>query len=396
MQSSRYTFWVLIIVVAVAGANQGLTIPLLAVLLENRGVSSVVNGLNATALYIGVVLVSPWLEIPLRRIGYRNTIFWGLVLLTGATLLVPLFSSLTVWFVLRLLMGVGDSTLHYASQMWVTKIASAKNRGRDLSLYGLAFAVGFGVGPLGLNLLPFGLWVPFGALLILYAAAYMLLARIKNEFPDAIQQTEKKQNKYVTVLRLGWLALIPSFLYGFMETSLNGSFPVYALRTGLSLEWVSLLLPEFILGSVILQMPLGALSDRVGRKQVMFVCALIGALAFFLFPLAQENVWLMMFLLAAAGAAVGSFYSLGLAFAADILPASLIPTAGIVAGIHFGIASILAPGVNGYLMQVWEPWTMFWLMGAQLLAFAAACLFQRSARHHAAAEEYSTPLQKQG
>ena len=391
MQSSRYTFWVLIVVVAVAGANQGLTIPLLAVLLENQGVSSVVNGLNATALYIGVVLVSPWLEIPLRRIGYRNTIFWGLVLLTGATLLVPLFSSLTVWFVLRLLMGIGDSTLHYASQMWVTKIAAQKNRGRDLSIYGLSFAIGFGIGPLGLNLLPFGLWVPFGALLVLYMIAYALLIRIKNDFPDEIKQSEKKQNKYATVLRYGWLALIPSFLYGYMETSLNGSFPVFALRTGLSVEWVSLILPSFILGSVILQMPLGALSDRVGRKQVMFACALIGAAAFFLFPMAGENVWMMMFLLAVAGAAVGSFYSLGLAYAADILPASMIPTAGIVAGINFGIASIFAPGINGFMMQVWEPWTMFWLMGAQLLAFSIACLFQRRTLSNSQVE-----LQEQG
>lgn len=391
MQSSRYTFWVLIVVVAVAGANQGLTIPLLAVLLENQGVSSVVNGLNATALYIGVVLVSPWLEIPLRRIGYRNTIFWGLVLLTGATLLVPLFSSLTVWFVLRLLMGIGDSTLHYASQMWVTKIAAQKNRGRDLSIYGLSFAIGFGIGPLGLNLLPFGLWVPFGALLVLYMIAYALLIRIKNDFPDEIKQSEKKQNKYATVLRYGWLALIPSFLYGYMETSLNGSFPVFALRTGLSVEWVSLILPSFILGSVILQMPLGALSDRVGRKQVMFACALIGSAAFFLFPMAGENVWMMMFLLAVAGAAVGSFYSLGLAYAADILPASMIPTAGIVAGINFGIASIFAPGINGFMMQVWEPWTMFWLMGAQLLAFSIACLFQRRTLSNSQVE-----LQEQG
>jgi MFS family permease len=85
----------------------------------------------------------------------------------------------------------------------------------------------------------------------------------------------------------------------------------------------------------------------------------------------------MMLLLALAGAAVGSFYSLGLAFAADILPASMVPTAGIIAGVNFGVASILAPNVNGLMMQLWEPWTIFWLMGGQLLAFAAACLLQR-------------------
>jgi len=143
-------------------------------------------------------------------------------------------------------------------------------------MYGLAYGAGFSAGPLGLNLLPLGLWVPFGSLLVLYAVAFVLLSRMKNEFPDAIVASEKKENKYAVVLRCGWLALIPSFLYGYMETSLNGSFPIYALRSGISLEWVSLILPSFVVGSIILQMPLGTLSDRVGRKRVMTACALIG------------------------------------------------------------------------------------------------------------------------
>jgi MFS family permease len=374
MPSSRFTFWTLILVVSIAGVSQGLTIPLLSVLLEKQGVSSVVNGLNAAAMYLGIVLISPWLELPLRRGGYRSTILCGLFMVALSTALIPIFSHLAVWFVLRLMMGVGDSCLHYASQMWVTKIAAPEQRGRDLSLYGLAYGVGFSVGPLGLNLLPFGMWVPFAALLVVYLVAFGLLARIRNEFPDRAAETGKKENRYAAVFRLGWLALIPSFLYGFMETSLNGSFPVYALRTGVSVEWVSFILPSFVIGSILLQMPLGALSDRIGRKRVMFGCALAGAAAFCLFPLTGNTVWLMMVLLAIAGAAVGSFYSLGLAYAADILPASMVPTAGIVAGMNFGVASILAPNVNGYLMQYFPPWTMFFLMGLLLAGFAAACL----------------------
>lgn len=386
MSSSRYTFWVLILVVVIAGASQGLTIPLLAVKLEQQGVSSVSNGLNAAALYIGMLLISPWLEVPLRRLGYKATIFWGLCLVTLATVLIPIFSNLAVWFVLRMLMGIGDSGLHYSSQMWVTKIAAPERRGRDLSIYGLAYGMGFSIGPLGINLLPLGFWVPFASLTVLYIAAFILLARLRNDFPEAAQaapaQKTKKENRYASVIRLSWLALIPSFLYGFMETSLNGSFPVYALRTGLTVEWVSVILPSFVVGSIILQIPLGALSDRIGRKRVMFVCGLVGATAFMLFPLSGGNVWMMMFLLGIAGAAVGSFYSLGLAFATDLLPGSMVPTAGIIASMNFGVASILAPNVNGLLMQLWDPRSIFWLMALLLVAFSVSCLLFRTNRSH--------------
>lgn len=112
----------------------------------------------------------------------------------------------------------------------------------------------------------------------------------------------------------------------------------------------------------------------------MFACALVGAVAFILFPLSGDNVWMMMFLLAIAGAAVGSFYSLGLAFATDILPGAMVPTAGIIASMNFGVASILAPNVNGLLIQLWDPRSIFWLMGLLLFGFAAACLFFRTTR----------------
>ncbi len=36
MSQTRYTFWVLILVVGIAGLSQGLTIPMLTVLLENK------------------------------------------------------------------------------------------------------------------------------------------------------------------------------------------------------------------------------------------------------------------------------------------------------------------------------------------------------------------------
>ena len=387
MPSSRFLFWSLIVVVVIAGVNQGLTLPLLAILLEEQGVSSVANGLNAAAMYIGMLLVAPWWEVPLRKWGYRSVIVLGLVLVTASTLLLPLLDGLVLWFLLRLVMGIGDSALHYASQIWITAASPAERRGRDISLYGLAYGVGFSAGPLGLNLLSWGRWAPFAALALLYVVAFVMVFLLPNAYPQAMTAVgEKQKNRYAAVVRLAWLALIPSFLYGYMEASLNGSFPIYALRMGISPEWLSLILPSFVVGSLFLQLPLGTLSDRVGRKQVMMVCAFVGALAFCLFPLIGQSAWLMMLLLAVAGAAVGSFYSLGLAFAADLLPLGLIPTAGVIAGINFGLASIIGPYINGYLIEYVSPQLMFGLMGGMLAAFAVSCLLFRAPRARQAAD----------
>lgn len=375
MPSSRYTFYVLILVVAIAGMSQGLTLPLLSILLEEQGVSSVANGFNAAALYIGILFVSPWMELVLRRFGYRTTIIAGMVLVTVTTILFPVFQNYIVWFLLRFVLGVGDTALHYASQMWVTSIAPPERRGRDISLYGFAYGAGFSVGPLGMLLLPFGIWAPFLAISLFYAVSFYLLRRLHNTHPEQTGKSAKAVNRYSTVLRLGWLALIPPFLYGYMEATLNVNFPVYALRNGISAEWVSLILPAFVIGSLALQLPLGRWSDRVGCKKVMMGAAAVGSLMFFLFPLAGSNVWLMMLISAVVGAAVGSFYSLGLALAADILPGSMVPTAGIMASMNFGVASIVAPNANGWLIDRFWHGSMFWVMGILLALFTVSGFF---------------------
>jgi MFS family permease len=374
---SRLLFVTLLLVVSISGMSQGLTLPLLSVLLEKMGVSSLANGFNAGAMYIGILAISTLMEYPLRKLGYRTTILCGLTLVTVSTLMLPMFRGLAVWFVLRLLLGIGDMALHYASQLWVTDISPVEKRGRNLSIYGFAYGAGFSIGPLGMNLLPFGIWAPFLAIMVFYIAAYVLLSRLKNAYPQAVERDQMSKGRYGEVLRIGWMALIPPLLYGYMDSTLSVNFPVYAVRKGIPLEWVSIILPSFVIGSLILQMPLGRWSDRVGRKRVLMLCASVGAVAFLLLPLAGETVWLLMVLLGIAGAMVGSFYTMGLAYAADVLPPGLLSTAGVMASINFAIANIAAPNLNGYLLQTHLPGLMFVLLGVLLAVFVLLGFVQR-------------------
>ncbi len=52
--NSKMNFMILITATIAAGLSQGMLLPVLSILLEQKGVSSSLNGLNAAALYIGV------------------------------------------------------------------------------------------------------------------------------------------------------------------------------------------------------------------------------------------------------------------------------------------------------------------------------------------------------
>lgn len=138
-------FWILVIMVSISGFSQGMLLPLVSVIFEQDGVSSALNGLNATGLYIGTLLIAPFIEQPLRKFGYKPIIVIGGALVFLSLLMFPLWKSITFWFILRLLIGIGDHALHYATQTWITSTAPANRLGKSIAIYGLSFGLGFAV-----------------------------------------------------------------------------------------------------------------------------------------------------------------------------------------------------------------------------------------------------------
>lgn len=364
-QTSAKGFRLLLAVIFVSGFSQGLLLPLLATLLEERGVSAGMNGLNAAALYIGILAVSPLCGPLVRRWGYRRLIRTGMAAVALCTFLFPLFAGFFSWMFLRFLIGVGDGVLGYASQLWITSESPRHLRGRRLAHFGLVYGLGFGAGPLGLNLLPLGVWVPFVTAGILLTLLWIVAARLRDVRPKVSPVPGKGRLR--RVYRWGFVALIPAFLYGFLEASLSGSFPVYGLREGLSPAWVSLLISAFVYGSLALQVPLGVWSDRWGRKRILAWVCFLGGLGMAAIPFAMEERWLLLGLFAVAGGLLGSLYSLGLTFLADLLPRETLPDGNAVANVHFALGCMLGPYAGGWLIQFTGGGSLFWLIAFTLL-----------------------------
>ncbi|WP_342780053.1 MFS transporter [Cohnella terricola] len=368
--SFRNRLAILLLAVVVAGMSQGLLLPLLSIIPFISGVSPDMNGMNSAAMYIGIFCTMFFVEKPVLRFGYRNVILVGLLLVTSAGILFPFTESLAVWFVLRLIVGVGDSALHYTTQLWIVSSSPANARGKFISFYGMAYGIGFSLGPLGINLLPLGRAVPFLVTSMFFVCVLLLVLRLKNEIPERARKETTSENRFMKTYRMAWFVLIPGLLYGLMESSMNSSFPLYGLRISLDQHWISLLLLSFGVGGLILQLPLGILSDRIGRKPVLIACGLFGSLAFFAIPAAGSNVALLFALFAVAGGVVGSFFTLGLAYAADILPRSILPAANVIASIHFSIGSMMGPALGGYGMRYVSDHSIFLFLGAAFLFFA--------------------------
>ncbi|GAA5345925.1 MFS transporter [Planifilum fimeticola] len=370
-QWSQGRFRVLLVITALTGMTQGLLIPLLTTLLEQRGVSSSINGLNAASLYVGMLLTAPLVGTVVRRLGYKRAILNGLLATACCAFLFPLFDGPPVWSVLLFLVGVGDYLLHFSTQLWVTSTSPAESRGRHITLYGFAFGAGFGLGPLGINLLAWGLWVPFSLMGACLLTAVLLSSLLDHGKLPADEGKEKARigGKWADIYRWALVALCPAFLYGFLDASLAASFPVYGHREGLGTGWISVLLSAFVCGGLIMQMPLGMLSDRYGRKNVLVTICLLGGLGMAAVPFFTGQPVILLVLFSLIGGLLGSLYSLGLAYLADILPSTHLPEANAIAGAHFSVGSMVGPYVGGLLIHHIGGGSLFYAIATAFFTF---------------------------
>ena len=369
MVSDKGRFWILIGIVLISGFSQGMLLPTIAIIFEQHGLSSSINGIHATALYIGILVASPFMEKPMMKVGYKPFIITGGILVFTSLYAFSLWDSIIFWFILRMIVGIGDQMLHFGSQTWITTTVSEKTRGRSVALYGLSFGLGFAVGPIMTRLVSIYETLPFIVSATLSLLMWLLIFLVQNDRPNSGEdrvKTVSSMKRFKHTMQYAWVAMLPAFTYGFLEASLHGIFPVYGLRIGHDVEILSLIIPLFALGSIITQLPLGMLSDRFGRKNILMFVFSVGIICFILAGMLEASVTALFILFMLSGMFIGSIFSLGIAYMTDLLPNTLLPAGNIMISVWFSVGSIIGPLLSGTFIDLFPNISFFYLVVAML------------------------------
>ncbi|MES1041211.1 MULTISPECIES: MFS transporter [Peribacillus] len=379
--NNKLLFSVLILIVGISGFSQGMLLPIIAIIFENDGISSSLNGFHAASLYIGILLISPFMEAPLRKYGYKPLILFGGITVILSLALFPVWKSFWFWFVLRFFIGIGDHTLHFATQTWITAISPKTKRGRNLAIYGLFFSLGFMVGPMMTKLLEINQSLPFIITSILSLLAWSTVFLIGNELPEQDDSESTSflgtLKRFTKVSRIAWVAFLLPFTFGVLEASLNSNFPVFALRSGIDLTAVSIIIPAFSAGTLLTQIPLGMISDRFGRRKTLLTILFSGFAIFTLAGIYSYSVLGLFICFMFGGMMVGSTFSLGISYMADLLPRNLLPAGNLLCSIFFSLGSIGGPFFGGLVIEHIDGGNFFYMISIMLiLVFISLALFK--------------------
>ena len=283
------------------------------------------------------------------------------------------FESVFLWFIFRLMIGVGDHALHFSTQTWITAFSPPDKRGRNISFYGLSFGAGFAAGPLLTRLVDINENLPFLIAALISFLAWVTVFFIKNEYPDPVRSgidsytIRSTFGRFGRLFKYAWAPLLPAFAYGVLEASLNGNFPVYGLRVGLTVESVTLIIAAFSIGAIIFQLPLGIISDKLGRRRTLVAIMIMGSVTFIFAGIVETNSLLLAISFFIAGMLTGSTYSLSIAYLTDTVPKSMLPAGNLLIGICFSFGSISGPFLGGVVIDH--------LHGLSFLHFISIILF---------------------
>lgn len=347
--------------ISVVGIAIGLGIPLLSVILESRGYSSSMIGLNTAVAGIASIAAAP-LATP---IAMRFGVVWTMLvmILAGAVAFVGFYfaQSFWMWFPLRAVLHFALTVLFILSEFWISTCAPPHRRGLVLGIYATVLSLGFAAGPwlfsqIGSSgFLPFGLTFAF----VMIAAIPVLLAR--SESPKIVSEGGKGGFfRYIWIVPTATAAVL---VFGAVETGGFALFPIYGQRIGYTEGEAALLLTMIGLGNFLLQIPIGMLSDRIGdRRILLLICALVGLGGTLAMPLLTVNWHLMAGMLFVWGGVVAALYTVGLAHLGAQLSGRDLASANAAFIFCYGVGMILGPQVIGIFMDIFGPNGFGWAL----------------------------------
>ncbi len=275
--------------ISVFGLAFGMTYPLLSLILESRGVSEKMIGINSAMMPIGILLFSSVIPAASARFGSRNLAICAAMATCILVVAYKVFDTLEAWFVLRLLQGMSISTLFVLSETWIVRFAGNAHRGKVVALYGSILSASFGAGPAMISWIGIDGWAPFllGSLILLAGVFPLLLIR-----DDCARTGEDRAASGIFSFAPRAPMLLACVLaFAILDAATLSLLPVYGVRNGMGISTAALLLTALILGNSILQFPIGWLADRFPHRTVLICCAFLTAMMLGILPWVMATPW---------------------------------------------------------------------------------------------------------
>ncbi|CAM3615733.1 MFS transporter [Pseudomonas wadenswilerensis] len=358
------TYFAVLAAVLSVGLALGVSMPLVSLRLEGWGYGSFAIGVMAAMPAIGVLVgasLSSRLAARFGTPGLMRLCLWAGAFSIGLLALLP---SYPLWLALRLLIGVILTIVFILGESWINQLVVEQWRGRLVALYGSSYALSQLAGPLLLGVVgsedDLGFWLGAG---LLIAAPLVLLGR--DGAPSAESCSVTFADLFGFCRRLPVIAWAIA-LFAAFEAMILTLLPVYCLQQGFTTEIALFMVSTVVVGDALLQLPIGALADRMSRRTLFSGCALTLLASSLAIPLLLQTplIWPLWVLF---GASAGGLFTLSLVLIGERYRDDALVRANAHVAQLWGIGCLIGPLAAGAGSQ--------WVSGHALPLFMALGAF---------------------
>lgn len=351
------------------------------------GLPSTAVGIVTSMYFIGLVLGTGYCHRLISNVGHIRAFAALGSVMSAATLAHALSADPWVWGALRFIVGFTTVGMYMCTESWLNEKSSNEIRGQVFSLYQVVLYLGQGAGQFMIN-------IPdaHGSILFIFASILMSLAIL----PVAITRVSAPELPKPVRFRLGRLwgisptGMTASLASGGVMGAFYGLGALFAQKAGLETSDTSLFMGAVIIGGLVLQWPIGKLSDMFDRRRVMvgvsFATVLI---CYAMMDKNANNGSGLLALGALFGGLSFTLYPLAVAYTNDYIgPEDRVPASGGLM-IAYGIGASLGPAAGAVFMDMLGPSGLFVFIGGVALLLMVFILWRITQRQ-------APPLAEQG
>ncbi len=345
-------FIVVISSISVVGLSLGFIIPLVSLVLEQRGLDTTLIGLMGATPAFGILVFAPLVPLIVRHLGAQYTINVAIALTGTAVLVMPFIDRYGFWMAMRFLSGAAINVLFVISETWINQIAVEQNRGRMVAIYTTTLPVFIAIGPVLINLTGTEGILPFlVASLFFYIA---ILPQIGGRGKAPLIEGSASFNVF-TFFKIAPILSAGVLLFAYLDGTGLSILPVYGVRHGFSVAESTTMVTALIIGYLALTIPIGWLADKVERQVLLFLCGCLFFVCSIMLPLiinVKSMVWPVLFLLGASGSGI---YTLAMILIGQRFKGPDLATASAAFSFLFGVGHLIGPLISGVSMRILDP-----------------------------------------
>lgn len=379
-QAGASALWPVYVAIFGAGVMMGTSIPIVPLALEARGVDRLTIGLSGALWSVGLLVFGAYIPRWAERVGAIPLIWIALglsaviQLVQGFTLDLPVWAILVLWSALRFVQGAAVGIPWLVTEIWINLVVEERKRAQALAIYATLIAGGLAAGPLVLQFVGVTGAMPFIACAALTLAVGLPLLAARG----APRIEPESGGRLMATVWIAPVAMLGALAAGTGETVVFTFLPIYGIEVGVDAKAATLWQTAFLVGNLVLQLPIGWLADRLSRLGVLLACVLASAVAAALLPFAGASPWTVWPLLVIWGGVAFGIYTVGLTMLGQRFAAGDMARANAAFVMIYTFGSLIGPPVSGAAMDIFGGRGLGWsLAGAYVLCALAMIVMRR-------------------